>query len=368
MRPCFALAPIAFWLAGCSSSPAAGPGAAGAPVGAGGSIGSGGAGGAPQQPSGGSGGAGPGASGGSTAAGTSSGGSSSGGMSGGGSGPAPGGASAGGSAGASGGAGGGSPGGAPVKSAGCGKAGRPSGGEVVVPDDRIYDFPESYDGNEPMPLVIALHGANNPNTILQTLSDGSRLETKFVRAFPKSNGSAWSFSGGTGADSQRISSIYDEALASYCIDTSRVFLMGHSSGAQMATQMMCKTGGDPRFKAVAPVAASKYCDTLTPVPVMYIQGMMDAQRGNGNGANVVAVFSSSNSCTAQTMPYAPVMACNSDFDSKPVDPGCVSYQGCSEPTIWCSHNDNTYNLTDGHQHGWPCFASDAIADFFLSLP
>ena len=40
--------------------------------------------------------------------------------------------------------------------------------------------------------------------------------------------------------------------------------------------------------------------------------------------------------------------------------------GCS--TVWCSHNDSGYNLTDGHMHGWPCFASNAIADFFLGLP
>ena len=252
-------------------------------------------------------------------------------------------------------------------SAGCGKAGRPAGGEVSVPNDRIYDFPATYDGKKPMPLVIALHGANNSNTILQMLSNGSRLETNFVRAFPKSNGSAWSFSGGTGADSQRISSIYDELLANYCIDTSRVFLTGHSSGAQMGVQMACVSGGDPRFKAIAPVAASKYCDKLTPVPVLYIQGMMDAQRGGSNGQNVVDVFTSSNTCTAQTMPDTAVPGCNSSFDQKPVIPGCITYQGCTKPTIWCSHNDNGYNLTDGHEHGWPCFASNAIADFFLGL-
>jgi hypothetical protein len=51
-----------------------------------------------------------------------------------------------------------------------------------------------------------------------------------------------------------------------------------------------------------------------------------------------------------------------------VTPGCVSYQGCSQPTIWCSHNDNGYNASDGHEHGWPCFASNAMADFFLGLP
>jgi poly(3-hydroxybutyrate) depolymerase len=273
------------------------------------------------------------------------------------------GASAGGSAGT-----GGASASAPVPSQGCGMGGRPAGGEVSVDNDRIYSFPETYDGNTPFPLVLALHGANNPNTILQILSDGSRLEADFVRAFPKSSGSAWSFSGGTGPDSQRISEIYDQLLAEYCIDTSRVFLTGHSSGAQMSVQMMCAAGGDPRFKAVAPVAASKYCDTLSPVPVLYIQGQMDAQRGGSDGADVVDVFRQSNGCTDASAAYAPIQGCNSEFNGEPVDPGCIEYQGCTEPTIWCSHDDANYNLTDGFQHGWPCFASDAIADFFLSLP
>ena len=116
------------------------------------------------------------------------------------------------------------------------------------------------------------------------------------------------------------------------------------------------------------MAASKYCSTLTPVPVLYIQGMMDAQRGGGNGKDVVDVFTASNMCSAQTMPDTAVANCNSTFDNKPVAPNCITYQGCSKPTIWCSHNDNGYNLTDGHEHGWPCFASNAIADFFLGLP
>jgi poly(3-hydroxybutyrate) depolymerase len=264
--------------------------------------------------------------------------------------------------------GGGGDAGPVVASAGCGKSGRPTGGRVLVANDHIYDFPPNYDGNKPMPLVFVLHGANNPNTLVEGQTNGSRLAMNFVRAFPKSTGAAWSYGGGTGADSQRLTTIYNDLLANYCVDTSRVFLSGHSSGAQMSVQMLCAAGGDKRFKAAAPVAASKYCDMLTPVPVMYIQGMMDAMRGNGNGANVVAVFVASNMCTSTTMPYAPVATCNSTFDNKPVNPGCINYQGCSKPTIWCSHNDNVYNLTDGHEHGWPCFAANAMADFFLSLP
>ena len=70
----------------------------------------------------------------------------------------------------------------------------------------------------------------------------------------------------------------------------------------------------------------------------------------------------------RTMPAGDFQACASTFDRKQVTPGCVSYQECKATTLWCSHNDNGYNDTDGHQHGWPCFASAAIADFFLSQP
>jgi hypothetical protein len=247
-------------------------------------------------------------------------------------------------------------------SEGCSKqAGRPQDG-VIAQSDRIYNFPAAYDGKTPMPLLLALHAAGNPNTQLQNLTKGSRLETEFVRAFPKSTGNAWVYN----TDRAKVMAVLDELLAKYCIDTSRIFATGHSSGAQMVVQMLCN--GDKHFKAVAPVAASKYCAKLSPVAVMYIQGMMDAQRGGGNGMDVVDVFTTSNGCGKSTSPKTDVPSCTSSFDHKPVMPGCVTYQNCVAPSVWCSHDDNGYNNTDGRQHGWPCFASNAIADFFMSLP
>jgi polyhydroxybutyrate depolymerase len=262
--------------------------------------------------------------------------------------------------GASGGAGGAANAGV-TPSAGCMKnAGRPQGGSVMQ-SDRIYSFPAAYDGKTPMPLLLALHAAGNPNTQLQSLTKGSKLETEFVRAFPKSVGNAWVYN----TDSGKLNAVIDDLLANYCIDTSRMFATGHSSGAQMVVQMLCN--GEQRFKAVAPVAASKYCAKLSPVPVLYIQGMMDAQRGGGNGKDVVDVFRASNLCGTTSTPKTDVASCTSTFDRQQVTPGCVTFEGCAVPTLWCSHNDNGYNNTDGRQHGWPCFASSAIADFFLSL-
>jgi polyhydroxybutyrate depolymerase len=248
-----------------------------------------------------------------------------------------------------------------MPSAGCAKnAGRPQGG-VVMQSDRIYDFPAQYDGKTPVPLLLGLHAAGNPNTQLQSLTQGSPLETNFVRVFPKSAGSAWVYD----TDISKLKAVIDDVLGNYCVDTSRMFATGHSSGAQMVVQMLCK--GETRFKAVAPVAASKYCTKFSPVPVLYIQGMMDAQRGGGNGMDVVTMFATSNGCGSSTTPKSDVASCTSTFDHQPVTPGCVTYQGCMVPTLWCSHNDNGYNNTDGRQHGWPCFASRAIADFFMSM-
>jgi polyhydroxybutyrate depolymerase len=248
-----------------------------------------------------------------------------------------------------------------VPSAGCAKrAPRPANGALMM-SDRIYTFPAAYDGMTPAPLLLALHAAGNPNTQLQRITQGSKLETDFVRAFPKSAGNAWVYN----TDIEKLNGVLAELLAEYCIDEHRIFATGHSSGAQMVVQMLCK--GEQRFRAVAPVAASKYCAELASIPVLYIQGQMDAQRGGGNGEDVVRVFRSGNGCGDASAPLASVASCTSSFDRKEVMPGCVSYEGCSVPTHWCSHNDNGYNNSDGRQHGWPCFANGAISDFFLSF-
>jgi polyhydroxybutyrate depolymerase len=115
------------------------------------------------------------------------------------------------------------------------------------------------------------------------------------------------------------------------------------------------------FKGVAPVAASDYGAMMGPIPAMYIQGKMDKERGNGDGHETVARFRAANSCMDTSMPFT-VMGCQSSGTT--VDPGCVSYNGCKAPTIWCSHNDPAYS---GTMHGVPCFAMKAMYDFFKSL-
>ncbi|HEY4186015.1 MAG TPA: hypothetical protein VGP07_13155, partial [Polyangia bacterium] len=119
------------------------------------------------------------------------------------------------------------------------------------------------------------------------------------------------------------------------------------------------------LKGVSPVAADPY-NVAIPMPVLYIDGKMDNQRSANSATDAVARFRTANMCATTSTTYTPVMSCKSTDSGNPtVDPGCIIYDKCTVPTIWCSHNDPSYS---GTEHGVPCFAMKAMYDFFKTLP
>jgi len=250
-------------------------------------------------------------------------------------------------------------------SPGCGKGGRPSGGKVEVANTSLHMFPADYDGTKPYPLLIALHACGNPNSEFVSLTNGTDFETGYVRTFPNTpdSGQCWSNYSG---DVSRITSQYDDIMQNYCVDENRVFAIAHSSGAQLLVNILShKSDADHlNLKGISPVAADPY-NVAVPMPVLYIDGKNDNQRSADSAKNAVAKFRMSNACADTSMPYSSVMTCNSTDSGHPkVDPGCIIYDGCVVPTIWCSHNDPSYS---GTEHGVPCFAMQAMVDFFGSL-
>ncbi len=257
-------------------------------------------------------------------------------------------------------------------SAGCSAGtGRPTGGVVTVAGSHYLMFPEGYDGTVPHPVLLGFHGCGGVNrgtgiddTEWVRLTQGTRFEDEYVRVVPLSSdpGGCWSY----GADMARVLTIHDELLASYCVDTDRVFATGHSSGAQLVVQIVTQQRASDAehlgLRALAPVAASDYGAVAGPIPVMYIQGQMDAERGHGDGHETVERFVAANGCGGTSMPYSQVAGCQSGTTA--VSPGCIVYDGCQAPTVWCSHDDPAYN---GTMHGVPCFAMTAMYDFFESF-
>jgi len=215
-------------------------------------------------------------------------------------------------------------------------------------------FPSNYDGSTPVPVVIGFHAASNPNTEIKDRL-GDDLGDKYLMLYPTSDGSGWAES-----DFPKVDAIFDTLTTDACIDENRVFSTGHSSGAQFIVQLAC--AGETRFRAVAPVASSKYCNSWQSVAALVIHGIGDQERSwDPNGEEDIVPYRTSNSCEESSTEY-PVDGCQSG--STQVDPGCVEFSGCDAQTIWCKHNDPQYGTS---HHGIPCFADTLIPAFFDSF-
>jgi poly(3-hydroxybutyrate) depolymerase len=227
-------------------------------------------------------------------------------------------------------------------------------------------FPTNYDGTKPYPLLIALHACGNPNTEFVSLTNNTGFATDYVRSFPNTpdSGQCWSSYSG---DAARILSQYDEVVNNYCIDENRVFAIAHSSGAQMLVNILAHKSDAQHLslKGVSPVAADPF-NVAVPMPVLYIDGQHDTERSANSATDAVARFRTANMCASTSKAYTSVATCTSTDSGHPtVNPGCIIYDNCTVPTIWCSHNDPSYS---GTEHGVPCFAMKAMYDFFATLP
>ncbi len=246
----------------------------------------------------------------------------------------------------------------PMPSPGC-NGGNPN---ATVPNAELQT-PDGYDGSTPAPALFAFHGAGGDSRSLQGPFASDARERGYIGVYLKSSGSGWSVR----ADTPLLDDAYDALLENYCVDINRVFAVGHSSGAQMITQLLCD--GETRFRGVAPVASSKYCNGWDPVNVINIHGVDDIERGgqgenryglmDGDGHIDFGVYHDSNECTEASTEFDPGGNCGAN-----IDPGCVEFDDCAARTLFCNHNDPQYGTSN---HGVPCFASQVMFDFFDEL-
>lgn len=133
--------------------------------------------------------------------------------------------------------------------------------DVTIDGDRKYilHVPRSYDGTRQLPLVINLHGAGS-NAIQQAFYSGFQTKADregFVTVTPDAEGSpqAWNFIPLPSLvdDVGFIRDILDRTQADLCIDPSRVYSTGISSGAAMSVRLACSLSD--RIAAIGVVSA-----------------------------------------------------------------------------------------------------------------
>jgi poly(3-hydroxybutyrate) depolymerase len=242
-------------------------------------------------------------------------------------------------------------------SSGCGSGSGFTTGERTVMSggiEREYylKLPEKYNATDSSyPLVFAFHGHTGDYTNW-TGVDGYDLQEvagdEAILVYPNAlltNGlSQWNYD----TDPYFFDDLYAELEENLCFDKRRVFAVGHSNGAGMSHTLGCKRGNI--LRAIGPVSGflKDYEDSSGQVAVIQI---------HGSGDTDILVEAS-----RPTRDYwIAINSCNKEETEGGMDPACDTYGGCDPdfPVRYCEHSGG---------HDWPDFASEAIWDFFKSLP
>lgn len=161
-------------------------------------------------------------------------------------------------------------------------------------------LPRDYDGT-PRPLVILLHGygaSGGAQDLYLGLSRTARLRG-FVTVLPDGtqNPGGQRFWNATEAcclfgatpvdDVGYVNALIDEAIETYAIDESRIYLFGHSNGGFMSHRLACET--PERLAAIVTLAGTTFsdeedCASPEAISLLHIHGTLDETIGFEGGA------------------------------------------------------------------------------------
>jgi polyhydroxybutyrate depolymerase len=266
-------------------------------------------------------------------------------------------------------------------SSGCGVANAPAGVQnlqlTVGTEVRTYvlSIPTNYSASTPQALVFGFHGMSGTGTMARQYFNlevnngrGSITNDRAIFVYPDGlandgGSTSWSFTT-TSADMAFFDALVAQLKSSYCIDTSRIFVTGHSAGAMATNALGCYRGDV--IRAIAPVAGMP--------PNSYGRGTVTCTGSVAawiaHGENDATVDYTTGGIASRDF-WIGQNGCSTNTAQDSTTPACVDYQGCRTglPVIWCVHDEG---------HNWPntsfgcdggvCFdAGPAIWSFFSSL-
>ncbi len=149
-------------------------------------------------------------------------------------------------------------------------------------------IPRSYNPEQPVPLVISLHGFKDYPARQMRKSGWNRLAEKegFIVVYPLGSGMppAWKLydyknpTANPTADIHFISELIDYLQAHYAIDLNRIYANGLSNGGGMSLALACTLSD--RIAAIGSVVGAYFypleaCQQTRPVPMIAFHGLAD---------------------------------------------------------------------------------------------
>ncbi len=234
------------------------------------------------------------------------------------------------------------------KSQGCGVDPPTDAGSIDVGGQTatyLLSVPKNYDKNTAYPIIFAFHGAGvEPSMFVTYFNLPTVAGAEAIVVTPQCLGAASMWS-----DSRDLP-LFDALLArmqsQFCIDNTRIFAGGHSSGGMFTHTIGCKRGNVVR--GIAALSAGPPSGTCVgEVAVWISQGTQDTAVKPEQGRAARDYWAKKNHCdTAQSTPVDP--------------PPTVEYGGCDPgfAVRYCEY-EGTHNL--------PSYAPKGLWDFFKSL-
>lgn len=129
--------------------------------------------------------------------------------------------------------------------------------------------PESYDGSEAWPLLVALHGGsgNGADFLFSWLREARSRRCLLLA--PTSQGSTWSF-GAPDVDGESLRRMTEWVSTRWRVDPERILLTGLSDGATMT--LLVGLGPDVPYTHLAPISGVLH-------PMNFANGNLDRARG-----------------------------------------------------------------------------------------
>jgi polyhydroxybutyrate depolymerase len=225
-----------------------------------------------------------------------------------------------------------------------------SGG--VARSYRLY-LPTGYNPMRAYPLIVLGHGCGGNGGTPFPMEQASKSDAIIVAL--KSVADCFEYSP-TGPDVTYFDTVVAEVEAATCVNQSRIFMAGFSSGSWLTHTIGCVRANVLRGQGNASGNQVGLSNCKGPIAAMFAHDVNDDQNSFAGAEKARDRILKSNGCGTDTMPY--------DYDGDPATPStCVMYQGCMPgyPVVWCptmaaagrpTHNSQVPISTVGFWRFW----------------
>jgi poly(3-hydroxybutyrate) depolymerase len=226
--------------------------------------------------------------------------------------------------------------------------------------NRIYwtRVPVSYDKTKPMNLILWGQGCGQGPTAEpippyeNPQASAASIVVQLLAPQTGNNHCYYAGPDGDKADSPEIpyfDQVVSELEAQFCIDTTKVFEGGYSSGGWEASLMSCVRTNVLRGTGWAAAGLQKNHDPcMGPVAALITRAMMDGGTPLDQTMQAVESIRMRNGCGMTTKPWTPTWNAG---EEKADTSSCLLYDGCMAgyPLVWCPTMGGHTN-TEGDTH------------------